>query len=78
MTGHTTRSPPGVHQTALWQNGKAERYNRTLQVEWAYREVFQHQRRPLHSPYSLARALQQSTATLSHRGKPPISRLSPT
>lgn len=23
-----------------WQNGKAERYNRTLQVEWAYRQVF--------------------------------------
>jgi transposase InsO family protein len=23
-----------------WQNGKVERYNRTLQVEWAYREVF--------------------------------------
>jgi transposase InsO family protein len=23
-----------------WQNGKVERYNRTLQVEWAYRRVF--------------------------------------
>lgn len=23
-----------------WQNGKAERYNRTLQTEWAYRQVF--------------------------------------
>jgi len=23
-----------------WQNGKVERYNRTLQVEWAYRQVF--------------------------------------
>jgi transposase InsO family protein len=23
-----------------WQNGKAERYNRTLQVEWAYRQIF--------------------------------------
>ena len=23
-----------------WQNGKVERFNRTLQVEWAYREVF--------------------------------------
>jgi transposase InsO family protein len=23
-----------------WQNGKVERYNRTLQIEWAYRQVF--------------------------------------
>lgn len=23
-----------------WQNGKVERYNRTLQVEWAYRQLF--------------------------------------
>jgi transposase InsO family protein len=23
-----------------WQNGKVERYNRTLQAEWAYRQVF--------------------------------------
>jgi transposase InsO family protein len=23
-----------------WQNGKAERYNRTLQTEWAYRQVY--------------------------------------
>jgi transposase InsO family protein len=23
-----------------WQNGKVERYNRTLQTEWAYRQVF--------------------------------------
>lgn len=23
-----------------WQNGKVERFNRTLQTEWAYRRVF--------------------------------------
>ena len=23
-----------------WQNGKVERYNRTLQIEWAYRQIF--------------------------------------
>ena len=23
-----------------WQNGKVQRYNRTLQIEWAYRQVF--------------------------------------
>jgi len=24
-----------------WQNGKVERFNRTLQIEWAYRQVFE-------------------------------------
>lgn len=23
-----------------WQNGKVERFNRTLQIEWAYRQIF--------------------------------------
>jgi len=23
-----------------WQNGKVERYNRTIQIEWAYRQIF--------------------------------------
>ena len=23
-----------------WQKGKVERFNRTLQIEWAYRQVF--------------------------------------
>jgi len=23
-----------------WQNGKVERFNRTMQEEWAYRQVF--------------------------------------
>ena len=23
-----------------WQNGKVERFNRTLQIEWAYRQLF--------------------------------------
>ena len=23
-----------------WQNGKVERFNRTLQTEWAYKQVF--------------------------------------
>ena len=23
-----------------WQNGKVERFNRTLQTEWAYRQIF--------------------------------------
>ena len=24
-----------------WQNGKVERFNRTLQIEWAYRQIFE-------------------------------------
>ncbi|HEX7444387.1 MAG TPA: IS481 family transposase [Acidimicrobiales bacterium] len=61
-----------------WQNGKVERFNRTLQTEWAYRQVFT--------------ANDERTAALApwldyynHRRRhtaigdlPPISRLSPT
>ena len=54
-----------------WQNGKAERDNRTLQVEWAHREVFNTNDARCTAPYSLARALQQSTAPLSHRRQTP-------
>ena len=48
-----------------WQNGKVERFNRTLQIEWAYRQVFTHQPRTGRRPCALARALQHSTP--SHR-----------
>ena len=35
------RRQTDLHQAALpWQNGKAERLNRTLQTEWAYRQAF--------------------------------------
>ena len=30
-----------------WQNGKVERFNRTLQTEWAYRKVFDVERRTI-------------------------------
>ena len=35
----------GIHQIFIkphcpWQNGKVERLNRTLLVEWAYRQIF--------------------------------------
>jgi len=62
-----------------WQNGKAERFNRTLQTEWAYR-------RPYHSNTERTAALdpwlnfyntQRHHTALN--GQPPISRvLSPT
>jgi transposase InsO family protein len=42
-----------------WQNGKVETLNRTLQIEWAYRQVFTSTDR---RPCTLARVLQHSTA----------------
>jgi transposase InsO family protein len=59
-----------------WQNGKVERYNRTLQIEWAYREIF------LSNPErsaALAPWLEFYNTERRHSaigGKPPISRLS--
>lgn len=61
-----------------WQNGKVERFNRTLQAEWAYRQVF-------HSNDQRSVALAPWLEHYNHRrrhtalgGKPPISRVSPT
>lgn len=61
-----------------WQNGKVERYNRTLQNEWAYREVFT-------SNADRAAALEPWLEHYNNQrrhsaigGQPPISRLSPT
>jgi transposase InsO family protein len=61
-----------------WTNGKAERFNRTLQTEWAYRQVF-----------TSNTARQQALAPWLHYynherhhsalgGHPPISRVTPT
>lgn len=61
-----------------WQNGKVERFNRTLQIEWAYRQVF-------HSNTERANALAPWLHTYNTQrrhtaigGQPPISRLSST
>ncbi len=61
-----------------WQNGKVERFNRTLQTEWAYRQVFD-------SNDARSAALPDFLDRYNHRrrhhalgGHPPISRLSPT
>jgi transposase InsO family protein len=61
-----------------WQNGKVERFNRTLQTEWAYRTVFS-------TNAERAAALEPWLTTYNTRrrhtalaGHPPISRLSPT
>jgi transposase InsO family protein len=61
-----------------WQNGKVERYNRTLQTEWAYREVF-----TTNDARSAALApwLEHYNTERRHSaigGQPPASRLSPT
>jgi transposase InsO family protein len=61
-----------------WQNGKVERFNRTVQVEWAYRQVF-------NSNDERTAALEPWLDYYNNRrrhsaigGLPPISRLSPT
>jgi transposase InsO family protein len=61
-----------------WQNGKVERFNRTLQMEWVYRRVFT-------TNDARARALQpwltHYNNTRRHHalgGRTPLSRLSPT
>ena len=61
-----------------WQNGKVERFNRTLQTEWAYRQVFttNDERSAALAPW-----LQYYNTRRRHSaigGLPPISRLSPT
>jgi transposase InsO family protein len=61
-----------------WQNGKVERLNRTLQTEWAYRQIFT-------SNTDRAAALRPWIEHYNTRrrhsalgGHPPITRLSPT
>ena len=61
-----------------WQNGKAERFNRTLQVEWAYRQVFlsNAERSAALAPWLEHYNTQRRHTALD--GLPPTSRLSPT
>jgi transposase InsO family protein len=61
-----------------WQNGKVERLNRTLQSEWAYRQVFTSN---AERAQALAPWLEHYNTVRRHTalaGHPPISRLSPT
>jgi len=61
-----------------WQNGKVERFNRTLQTEWAYRQVFisNDQRSDALPTWLADYNYRRNHSSLG--GKPPISRLSPT
>jgi len=61
-----------------WQNGKVERFNRTLATEWAYQQVFTSN---TERAQALAPWLEQYNTQRRHSalgGLPPISRLSPT
>lgn len=61
-----------------WQNGKVERFNRTLATEWAYRQVFTSNQARADA---LAPWLEQYNTQRRHTalgGLPPTSRLSPT
>ena len=61
-----------------WQNGKAERFNRTLAIEWAYRQPFtsNDQRTAALPPWLEFYNTQRQHTALE--GRPPTSRLSPT
>ncbi len=61
-----------------WQNGKVERFNPTLQTEWAYRQVFTSN---AERADALAPWLHHYNHHRHHHAldrHPPISRLSPT
>jgi transposase InsO family protein len=59
-----------------WQNGKVERYNRTLQIEWAYRQIFltNTDRTDALAPWLEFYNTQRRHSAIG--GLPPISRLS--
>ena len=61
-----------------WQNGKVERFNRTLQTEWAYRHVFTSnaERTAALAPWLADYNTRRRHSALG--GQPPTSRLTPT
>jgi transposase InsO family protein len=61
-----------------WQNGKVERFNRTLQTEWAYQHVFtsNDERTAALAPWLHDYNTRRRHSALG--GHPPISRLLPT
>jgi len=61
-----------------WTNGKVERFNRTLQTEWAYHQVFtsNNQRADALAPWLNFYNTERPHTALA--GQPPTSRLSPT
>ena len=61
-----------------WQNGKVERLNRTLQTEWAYRQVFTSNTARTAALAPWIEYYNNHRRHSSLAGLPPISRLSPT
>jgi transposase InsO family protein len=61
-----------------WQNGKVERFNRTLQTEWAYRHVFTSNEDRTDALAPWLDYYNTRRRHSAHGGLPPISRLSPT
>lgn len=61
-----------------WQNGKVERFNRTLQAEWAYRQVFTTNEQRTNALPAWLDRYNYIRRHSSLGGKPPASRLSPT
>ena len=59
-----------------WQNGKVERFNRTLQAEWAYRQAFtsNDERTAALAPWLDLYNTRRRHSAIG--GLPPISRLS--
>jgi len=73
--GHLGATQLFIKPHCPWQNGKAERYNRTLQSEWAYRRVFRSntERAQALAPWLTIYNTQRRHSALG--GYPPISRL---
>ena len=59
-----------------WQNGKVERLNRTLPVEWAYRRVYPTNAARTRALASWLRRYNTRRPHSALGGRPPISRLS--
>ncbi len=59
-----------------WQNGKVERLNRTLQVEWAYRRIYTTNAARTRALASWLRRYNTQRPHSALGGRPPISRLS--
>ncbi len=61
-----------------WQNGKVERFNRTLQTEWAYSRIFLTNTARTHALAPWLDFYNNQRRHTALGGRPPISRLSPT
>lgn len=61
-----------------WQNGKVERLNRTLQIEWAYRRPYRSNAQRRRALPTWLRRYNNERPHSALGGRPPVSRLSPT